>query len=183
MKADIQSDAARMEKELADQNARDQRDRDVIGIAMDMKGRQTFNVLTGEGVGRECEYRPLGKRIVNPYGCMEAVFSEHARDSSNRAMQSRHRFYDIPESSDQRCLALHKEGLTETHRNFSILGPPVAGMPTRTRAASCGVGDNFAHLRQDHLRGSSSMINTGRSSVSGWEAPPDYNRSQIFNLG
>lgn len=166
-KAAIQPDAARMERELAQQWARDRRDQEAIEIAKALKERVTFNVLTGEGVGRESEYRPVGKRIVNPFGCMEAVFAEHARDTSNRTRQSRHRFFEVPAGhpADTRALALYNDGLTETRREASILGTPAAGLPARARTASLGVADNFAHFR-------------GRTPTSTCEALPYSSRSQ-----
>lgn len=146
-KADIQSDAARLDRELAQQWAREERDRAAIQIAKEMKNRCTFNILTGEGVGRECEYQPVGKRIVNPFGCMEAVFAEHARDTSNRTRQSGHRFFEVPAGSpgDPRSLRLYNDGLSNAQRQVAIIGSPASRLPARLRGASVGVADNFAH--------------------------------------
>merc|ERR1719191_1792028 len=95
-KADIQPDAARLEAEIQREIARGQRAQDCVDAARQMKEKITFNILTGEGVGRECEFRQVGKKIVNPFGCMEATFAEHARDASNRIKNSKHRFFEYP---------------------------------------------------------------------------------------
>lgn len=166
-KADIQPDAARLEKELSHEVARDERVRASVNAARQMKETFTFNILTGEGVGRECEYRPVGKRSVNPYGCMEATFGEHARDTSIRMRNSKHRFFEGPggQPSPQRAVVLVNEGLSQDDRQTSVLGYGKDGA-RRNRTQSCGAADNFAHLR-------------GRRSDPAWQPPRHVNQSQI----
>jgi len=147
-KADIQSDAARLEAEVMRERAREERARTSVAATMDYKDRVTFNLLTGEGVGREMEFRQIGKKIVNPFGCQEAVFAEHSRDATNRVRNSKHRFFEYPavQNTQHRECSLFQEGLTETSRETAVLGYGRAGT-RRLRSQSCGAPDNFAHLR------------------------------------
>merc|ERR1712187_813169 len=105
------------------------------------------NILTGEGVGRENEFRQLGKKVVNPYGVMETVFGEHDKDKANRIRQSKHRFfeYPMPEKHD-RAATIFNEGLTHTTRESAVLGFGKSGK-TRTRTLSVGAYDNAAHTQ------------------------------------
>lgn len=166
-KADIQADAARLEKELSNEAAREERALASLEATRQLKETVTFNILTGEGVGRECEFRPLGKRPVNPHGSMDATFAEHARDDSIRMRSSKHRFFEVPAApaSPQRAKALFNEGLGPDERQSSVLGYGKDG-PRRTRTQSCGAADNFAHLR-------------GRRSDPAWQPPQYVNQSQI----
>lgn len=166
-RADIQPDAARLEKELSNEAGREQRALASVEATRQMKETFTFNILTGEGVGRECEYKPTGKRSVNPSGSMDATFAEHARDESIRMRNSRHRFFEAPagQPSRQRAMVLFNEGLEQDERQASVLGYGKDG-PQRTRTQSCGAADNFAHLR-------------GRRSDPDWEPPRHVNQSQI----
>jgi hypothetical protein len=149
-KSDIQVDAARLEQEVSREIAREHRAIASVEAARIMKDRHTFNILTGEGVGRECEFRQVGKKIVNPFGCMEATFGEHARDASNRMKNSKHRYFEHPpgavQVSQERQETLFKEGLHLTQRESAVLGYGSAGV-RRTRTQSCGASDNYAHLR------------------------------------
>lgn len=144
----IQQDAARLEKELRDDLNRDAIAQAQVEAAKEYKDKVTFNLLTGEGVGRESEFRQLGKKIVNPYQSMETIFAEHSHDASNRMKNSKHRYFahDEPPTSQQRAHALYNEGLTETKRESAILGFGKSGK-TRTRSQSCGTSDNYVHLR------------------------------------
>lgn len=167
-KADIQSDAARLESELHREFAREERARASVEATRQYKDQVTFNILSGEGVGRECEFRQVGKKIVNPFGCMEATFSEHARDASNRTKHSKHRFFEYPSAPPQehRMKNIFNEGLVETKRESAILGYGNAGT-RRNRSQSCGAPDNYAHLR-------------ALPPEPDWEAGQKYgNRSQI----
>jgi len=147
-KSDIQPDAARMEAEVARDIAREQRATASVEAARLMKEKVTFNILTGEGVGRECEFRQVGKKIVNPFGCMEATFGEHARQASHRLKNSKHRYFEYPNAqpTQERQETLFKEGLHHTKRQTAVLGYGSAGV-SRTRTQSCGAADNYAHLR------------------------------------
>jgi hypothetical protein len=118
--------------------------------AKEMQQKKTFNILTGEGQGRDCEFRPQGKRINNPFGVMNAVFAEHENDTQSRMRNSRHRFFDHTvaagsPSRTARTRAIYNEGLTETKRETLNLGYGQAN--PWSKSASCGVADNFAHLR------------------------------------
>merc|ERR1712157_609572 len=97
--------------------------------AFEHKDKHTFNILTGEGVGRECEFRQVGKKIVNPFGCMEVVFGEHQKDATNRIKNSKHRFFqhDAAPKMD-RMKNLFNEGLSNTVRETAILGYGTAGV-------------------------------------------------------
>jgi len=147
-KADIQPDAARLEAEIMRDQAREERARASVQATMDHKDKVTFNLLTGEGVGRECEFRQVGKKIVNPYGCMEATYAEHGREATNRIKNSKHRFYEYPavQHSEGRQETIFKEGLHHTKRETAVLGYGSAGQ-RRVRTQSCGTSDNFGHLR------------------------------------
>jgi hypothetical protein len=147
-KADIQPDAARMEAEIMREQAREDRARASVFATMEAKDKVTFNILSGEGVGRECEFRQVGKKILNPYGCMEAVYAEHSRDAGNRIKNSKHRFFEYPNAppADARQETIFKEGLHHTKRESAILGYGNSGV-RRVRSQSCGTCDNFSHLR------------------------------------
>jgi len=149
-KADIQPDAARLEAEIVRDIAREDRAMASVAATMESKEKVTFNLLTGEGVGREMEFRHVGKKIVNPYGCMEATYGEHGRDASNRIKNSKHRFFEYPAAPSyermDRQENIFKEGLHHTKRETAILGYGSAGQ-RRTRTQSTGTCDNYAHLR------------------------------------
>jgi len=165
-KSDIQPDAARLEAEMSREMAREDRARSSVEATKAFRERYTFNILTGEGSGRDCEFRQVGKKIVNPVGSMEATFSEHKRDATNRIRSSKHRFFEHPAPpSDERCLNLFGEGLRETTRESAIIGYGTSGN-RRTRSQSCGVPDNYAHLR-------------ARPRDPDYEPPHYGNRSQI----
>merc|ERR1719253_1165021 len=110
-KADIQPDAARMEAEIMRSQNREDLARASVAATIEAKDKYTFNLLTGEGVGRECEFRQVGKKIVNPFGCMEATFGEHQKDAANRIKNSKHRFfeYPAPQKAD-RTVTIFREG-------------------------------------------------------------------------
>lgn len=146
-RSDIQSDAARLETEAAREIVREERNYAQAEAARQFREKHTFNIITGEGTGRECEFRHVGKKIVNPFGCMEAVFSEHQRDASNRLKNSKHRFFEYPAPpSEERATSIFNEGLKESTRETAILGYGRNGT-RRTRGLSCGVADNYVHLR------------------------------------
>lgn len=150
-KADIQQDAPRLEAEINLQNAREARTQMGIEATRHHRQHHTFNLLTGEGNGRECEFRQVGKKIVNPYGCMEGVFAEHSRDASNRIKNSKHRFFehDTTRADPEHRERMHNifnEGLRETNRETAILGYGQSGK-RRTRGASVGTSDNYSHIR------------------------------------
>jgi len=156
--SDIQQDAARMEAELTKDYTRDHRAHASAQATMDYKERHTFNILTGEGMGRESEFRSVGKKILNPFGCMDAVYAEHNKDASNRIKNSKHRFFEYQETQQdpsatmraqvaqqERARAIFNEGMTQTNRETVVLGYGNNGK-RRTRLQSVGVADNFAHL-------------------------------------
>merc|ERR1712232_148769 len=166
-KADIQQDAARMEVEVHREMAREARAQASIEATREHKAKHTFNILTGEGDGRECEFRQIGKKVVNPYGCMEGVFGEHAKDSTNRLKNSKHRFFQhdaVPKF--ERMKNQFDEGLVTTKRETAILGYGSSGV-SRSRTRSVGAPDNFSHTRGPHKE-------------ADWEAPHYGNRSQII---
>lgn len=165
--SDIQSDAARLEHEVMKELNREARAQSSVEAARIHKSTHTFNILTGEGDGRECEFREVGKKIVNPYGCMEAVFGEHQKDANNRIKNSKHRFFqhDAAPKTD-RMKNLFNEGLQSTVRETAILGYGSAGV-RRTRSVSTGVSDNYAHIR-------------GNYREADWEKPHHGNASQII---
>lgn len=131
-----------------------------------MREKVTFNLLTGEGVGREAEFRKTGKRILNPTGGMETIFMEHDKDSQNRQRASKQRFdeYPAPEKPP-RTGNLVSEGLRVTERQSMIIGYG-NGVP-RLKYPSYGVPDNFAHLR-------------GNARPPQWEATVNKSKSQII---
>jgi len=164
--SDIQQNAARLEYEAYKEAIRDFKNEQQVLHATDMQTKQTFNVLTGEGNGRDCEFRQLGKKIINPFGSMPSVFAEHEKDTQNRVRNSKHRFFEYPATSptDPRMLTLHNEGLTESKRQSMIIGYGL-GNP-RSKSDSRGVADNFTHLRK-------------MAPEPEWEKPRHGNHSQI----
>jgi hypothetical protein len=164
--SDIQQDAARLEYDGYKEALRDYKTDQQMYHAKDMLTKSTFNVLTGEGNGRDGEFRQLGKKIINPFGSMPAVFAEHGKDTQNRVRNSKHRFFEYPagQTANPRISALHNEGLTETKRQTMIIGYGL-GNP-RSKNESKGVADNYMHLRQ-----------TGPEPD--WEKPRHGNHSQI----
>jgi len=145
--ADIQSDAARLEHETVREMAREERAAAQAEAARLHREKHTFNILTGEGSGRDCEFRHVGKKILNPYGNMQATFAEHDRDERTRIKNSKHRFFEYPApEKDVRTSNLFNEGLHTTVKESAVLGFGKSGV-SRTRVQSCGVADNFVHLR------------------------------------
>jgi len=144
--ADIQSDAARLEAEMAQEALREERSRASIEATREFKDRHTFNILNGEGIGRESEFRQVGKKILNPCGSMEGIFNTHANEASNRMKASKHRYFEVPvvEKHD-RTANIFNEGLRDTTRETAILGYGASGN-RRTRSESLGVSDNYRHL-------------------------------------
>lgn len=146
-KADIQPDASRLELELTRAITREQRAQASIDATIKFKEENTFNILTGVGTGREGEFRQLGKKIINPAGCMESAYAEHTRDAAHKIRNSKHRFYEHPAPyNEERSLKLFNEGLSEGARETAILGYG-SSVNRRTRSQSCGASDNYAHLR------------------------------------
>mmetsp|Transcript_119768 Transcript_119768/g.298797 ORF Transcript_119768/g.298797 Transcript_119768/m.298797 type:complete len:250 (-) Transcript_119768:268-1017(-) len=146
-KSDIQVDAPRLEMELQREMAREDRALASIAAAKGHKDSHTFNVLTGEGVGRENEFRSTGKRVLNPFGCMEDVFADHGKEASIRIKNSKHRFFETPVvQKPVRTANIFNEGLQETLRESAVIGYGRGGN-RRTRSQSCGMADNYAHLR------------------------------------
>lgn len=166
-KSDIQPDAPRLEYEVARQQARDLRASDQQMLARELKEKVTFNILTGEGVGREAEFRQVGKKILNPQGSMSAIFAEHSRDATNRIKSSKHRFFEHPEPrhSDHRVTTLFDEGFIESKRQSVVIG--YGNSNPRSKTQSTGVSDNYAHLR-------------ALPAEPQWEAPIYGNRSQVI---
>jgi len=165
-KSDIQPDAARLEVELYRDFAREDRVHAQVSAAREMKEKHTFNILTGEGIGREAEFREIGKKVLNPMGSMQEVFEDHGKDVQNRVRNSKHRFFEYPAATREvRASHLLNEGLTQTQRESAILGYGRGGN-SRTRSQSCGASDNYAHLRE-------------LPPVAGYEPPHHGNRSQI----
>merc|ERR1712125_114387 len=118
----------------------------------------TFNILTGEGEGRECEFRRIG---------MKAVFGEHAKDSTNRIKNSQHRFFQHDaQPKFERMKNQFEEGLVTTKRETAILGYGSSGV-SRSRTRSVGAADNFSHTKGPHKE-------------PDWETPHYGNRSQII---
>lgn len=166
-KADIQPDAARLEAEVVRDMIREDRARASIEATMEHRERNTFNILTGEGTGRECEFRQVGKKIVNPRGRMENVFPHHAQQASNRVKNSKHRFFETPVNQKlDRTRTLVDEGLAQNERQTTILGYGSSGT-RRIRAQSLGVADNYGHLN-------------ALPPEPTYEAPFHGNRSQII---
>jgi hypothetical protein len=164
--ADIQQDAPRLEYETYKEAVRDFKADQQVLHAKGMQSKSTFNIITGEGNGRDCEFRQLGKKIVNPFGSMNAVYAEHDKDLNNRVRNSKFRFFDYPptSTSDPRMQTLFNEGLTETKRQTMVIGYGL-GNP-RSKNESLGVADNYTHLKATRPEPE-------------WEKPRHGNHSQI----
>lgn len=129
--------------------------------------RHTFNIITGEGVGRESEFREIGKKVLNPTGAMHEIFPEHSKQATNRMRGGKHRFFEHPGPANEgRAGNLFNEGLTHTVRENAIIGYGRGGV-SRTRSQSVGVYDNAAHTRHIPER-------------QPYEPPHYGNRSQIL---
>lgn len=165
-KCDIRQDEDRLIREAELEWRRDTRDKVAAETALDMKKKITFDVLTGEGVGREGEFKQVGKRIINPCGDMNDTFMDHSKEDTIRMRASQHRFgaYPWPEK-EERLKTLVTEGLQPGERQSMIIGYG-EGVP-RCKHPSYGVADNFAHLRGHH-------------APARWEETVDKNRSQII---
>jgi len=165
--SDIQQDAARLEYEYEKERRREYNAEFQVYAAQDMQQKSTFNTLTGEGNSRDQEFRQLGKKIINPFGSMPAVFAEHSRDTGNRIKNSKHRFFEHPagKTTDPRSMTLFNEGLTETRRQTMVIGYG-HGNP-RSKNESRGVPDNYSHLRE-------------MPGEPDWEKGSNINRSQII---
>lgn len=146
--SDIMPDAARMEAELLRDASRQARVEAQVEAATAMRERHTFNILNGEGVGRDTEFQQVGKRVLNPNGSMPEVFPLHTKQAQNRIRNSKHRFFENPApEKEPRTANLFKEGLQTTVRESAVIGFG-AGGNRRTRSVSCGAADNYAHLRE-----------------------------------
>mmetsp|Transcript_63207 Transcript_63207/g.142810 ORF Transcript_63207/g.142810 Transcript_63207/m.142810 type:complete len:251 (+) Transcript_63207:2-754(+) len=167
-KSDIQPDAARLEVELHRDLVREERARSSVEATKVIRDRHTFNILTGEGVGRECEFRQVGKKIVNPFGCMEATFTDHNKEATNRIRNSKHRYFECggPQPKPERTHNIFNEGLRETVRESAVIGYGSSGN-RRVRSQSCGASDNYSHLMR-------------LPPEPQYETPHHGNRSQII---
>lgn len=166
MQCDIASDAPRLAREAELEAQREELQAISAAVTMDMKEKVTFNLLTGEGVGRESEWRKTGKKILNPAGVMETIFMEHDKDTRNRQRSSKHRIFEDPTpEKPARTVNLVREGLVATDRQSMIIGYG-DGAP-RSKHPSYGVPDNYAHLR-------------GGAGPPEWEKVKDKNKSQII---
>jgi len=165
--SDIRQDAARLEMEQVREQRRDDRARQQVGAAVEYRDKVSFNPLTGEGIGRENEFRQVGKKVLNASGSMPRTFQEHHRDQRNRMIQSKHRFYEYPPPpvSGARAGTLASEGFTSTTKESTVLGYG-NGNP-RTKLPSSGTYDNFAHLQR-------------KDRGVQYEPVVDRNRSQII---
>jgi len=164
--SDIQQDAPRLEQEHIRSLRRESLAQASVQMTMDHRQKHSFNVITGEGAGREEDFRQVGKKILNPFGCMEAVFAEHGRDAKFRSRNSKHRFFDhTVEPNYDRSANIFNEGLRETVRESAVIGYGALGNK-RTRSQSCGVPDNYAHLK-------------ALPAEPKWEKPHNRNHSQI----
>lgn len=145
---DIQQDVARLETEVVREMRRTEADRLQIECAKEIQGKCTFNILTGEGLGRDNEFRQLGKKILNPCGSMPSVYAEHGRDAGNRIKNSKHRFFEHPPlpPAGTRVNNIFNEGLTQSKRETCIIG--YGDAIRRSKMSSVGVSDNYAHLRR-----------------------------------
>lgn len=165
MKCDIAPDAPRLAREMDLEAKRDYLMDLSAEVTKDMKEKVTFNVLTGEGRGRESEFRKTGKRILNPSASMPTIFMEHDKDALNRQRSSTHRFFEHPApQKPPRTANLVQEGLFDTERASMIIGYG-DGAP-RTKYPSYGVADNYAHLR-------------GNGRPAQWEQGVHKTKSQI----
>jgi hypothetical protein len=164
---DIRQDCARTTMEQERERRRDERAERQVKSAIEFRQKATFDPLTGEGAGREDEFRQVGKKILNPHGNMSDVFMEHHRDARSRERSSKHRFYEYPPPpvAEHRAATLFNEGYMRTQKESCVLGYG-NGNP-RTKLESVGVYDNFNHMQL-------------RERSKQYEPIVDRNKSQII---
>jgi hypothetical protein len=145
--SEIRQDGARVEMEQVRERRRDQRANQQVNAAIAYRQNVTFDPLTGEGSGREDEFRQVGKKILNPHGNMKDVFLEHHRDQLNRQRNSKHRFFEYPAPpvADHRGATMFNEGYVGTQKESVVLGYGNAN--PRTKVESVGTYDNFSHTQ------------------------------------
>jgi len=159
----IQQDAARLEMEQHREDKRDEQAFYQSEFGKEIQRTGAFNPITG--VGRENEFRTLGKQILDPSKSLENLFPEHKVESKRRMQASKHRFFDPEiEERDQRTATIIKEGLVDTKKTSMAIGYG-DGVP-RTKLPSSGAADNFEHIRN-------------RRRPPGYEAPINKNHSEI----
>jgi len=165
--SDIRQDAMRLQFEQERERRRDERTDFQVAAAREYRDKVTFDPLTGEGAGREGEFRQVGKKILNPHCNMTDVFAEHHRDARSRMRNGKHRFFEYPPPpvADGRQQMLFNEGYTRTQKESCVLGYG-NGNP-RTKLDSVGTYDNFAHQQM-------------RERTKQYEPMVDRNKSQII---
>jgi hypothetical protein len=164
--SDIRQDAARTTMEQTREQRRDNRANAQVHSAIEFRQKVTFDPLSGEGAGREDEFRQVGKKILNPHGNMSDVFTEHHRDARNRERNSKHRFFEYPPPpvADHRAATLFNEGYTRTHKESCVLGYG-NGNP-RTKLESVGMYDNFNHMQlRDRSKQYEPIVDRNKSQI------------------
>mmetsp|Transcript_8066 Transcript_8066/g.19494 ORF Transcript_8066/g.19494 Transcript_8066/m.19494 type:complete len:343 (+) Transcript_8066:74-1102(+) len=146
--SDIRQDAPRLQKEFGKQIGRDTADRARVDGWHNYKEDYTFNLLNGEGRGRDAEFKAIGKRVINPVHDHAGVFDEHDRDQRNRHRQSMNRFYEYPpmQPSANRENQIVAQGFISSNPETVIIGYSPDAAP-RLKMRSQGAAENFAHLQ------------------------------------
>lgn len=146
--SDIRQDAQRLTLEENRQIKGEDRDRAIQDNWKAYKQDYKFNLLSGEGVGRDGEFKQVGKRILNPTHQNSAIFAEHGNEELRRLQQSRNRYgqYPPPEPSAYQSSQKAAEGFINSKKQTIILGYDPNNAP-RFKLPSQGVADNFRHMR------------------------------------
>ncbi|CAD7972742.1 unnamed protein product [Amoebophrya sp. A120] len=165
---DIRQDAPRLNREYTVQQDRDARDEKRVEGWNNYTQDYTFNLLNGEGRGREAEFKSIGKRVINPVHDHAGCYEEHDRDQRNRGRQSMNRFYEYPpmRPSANRENQIVSQGFINSKPETVIIGYSTDAAP-RLKMRSQGAQDNFAHLQDS-------------SGVRNFAPRGDRNKSQII---
>ncbi|CAD7944494.1 unnamed protein product [Amoebophrya sp. A25] len=145
--SDIRQDAPRIQRERDIRDGKDSTDQRTVEGWDNYTKDYTFNLLSGEGKGRDAEFKAIGKRVVNPMHDY-SVYDEHDKDQRNRLRQGMNRFFEYPppNTSANRHAQLVSQGFLNSKPENVIIGYSHDAAP-RLKMRSQGVADNFSHLQ------------------------------------
>ncbi|CAD7965811.1 unnamed protein product [Amoebophrya sp. A25] len=152
--SEIRQDFSRLQREAKIQQKRDEYDEKVQEGWRAYQRDYTFNVLTGEGNGREGEFTNIGRRThrITAAGGTAALFAEHDKDTRIRERNSHLRYSGYPPSfpTKNQAAAQASDGFLQTQRESVIIGYPRIDAAKRIRLPSQGARDTLgSHLHDD----------------------------------
>ncbi|CAD7973762.1 unnamed protein product [Amoebophrya sp. A120] len=145
--SEIRQDAPRLQRELQIQTNRDNYFQSVQDGWKNYKEDYTFNVLNGEGYGREGEFLQVGRRLLK--GPNSVLFSEHEKEKQMRERGGPFRYHAYPPMlpSKNQEKALASDGFLQTKRESVIIGYPRIDAAKRIKLPSQGTREIYAHLQ------------------------------------